>query len=131
MAGRRDPPKSKSLGSALRHHPSASGATIADAARQAAAVVILAVPCLHEDRQIEQLAARLGETVSGKIVVDVTNPFDRNCDARWRQGTSCAEVLQRALPGAGRVALAAPPPPPAAARPPPLVVDEDDRHRHL
>ena len=77
-------------------------APLADAIA-AADVVILAVPGSHDDAGIQAIAASLGD-VAGKVVIDATNPlssFPTGLQVRWGgEGTSGAEVLQAALPGA-------------------------------
>lgn len=69
---------------------------------QSSDVIILATPSLAEDKDIQELASSLGD-VSGKIVIDATNPLDAFQDGlnvRWKQGTSGGEVLATALPTA-------------------------------
>jgi predicted dinucleotide-binding enzyme len=66
-------------------------------------VIILATPSVRDDAGIRALAASLGD-VSGKVVIDATNPlgsFGESLNVRWGgDGTSGGEVLASALPGA-------------------------------
>ena len=68
-----------------------------------ASVIILATPSVRDDAGIRALAASLGD-VSGKVVIDATNPlgsFGESLNVRWvGDGTSGGEVLASALPGA-------------------------------
>eukprot|EP00887_Chlorella_sp_A99_P005451 scaffold1.g5451.t1 len=60
-------------------------------------VIILATPGSKHDADITQLAHSLGPGAAGKVLIDATNPFDRDLTVRWA-GASAAEVLQSALP---------------------------------
>lgn len=65
-------------------------------------ILILAVPGKHTDKGIQKMAHSLGD-VSGKTVIDATNPlseFSDGLEVRWTQGTSGGEVLQKYLPTA-------------------------------
>lgn len=65
-------------------------------------VIILATPGLAEDSAIQDFAASLGD-VSGKIIIDATNPlgpFQDGMNVRWEKGNSGGEVLAAALPTA-------------------------------
>jgi NADPH-dependent F420 reductase len=78
------------------------GATPADsnaAAVQGADVVILAVPY---DVARADVAAEIRDAVSGRAVVDVTNPIKPDFSGLATE-TSAAEELQRSLPDAGVV----------------------------
>jgi len=71
-------------------------------ALQSANVIILATPGLYSDDAIQAFAESLGD-VSGKIIIDATNPlgpFQDGLNIRWPQGTSGGEVLAAALPSA-------------------------------
>jgi 8-hydroxy-5-deazaflavin:NADPH oxidoreductase len=66
----------------------------------AADILILAVPSVHTDGGIQEMAKSLGD-VSGKTIIDATNPlseFQDGLQVRWPQGTSGGEVLQNLLP---------------------------------
>jgi predicted dinucleotide-binding enzyme len=85
------------------------GAKVRDAVSQADAI-LLTTPGMAEEQRLRKLAESLGEGVRGKVLCDVTNPFDDNLETRvWSQGgKSAAEVLQECLPGRwrlGRVVL--------------------------
>jgi predicted dinucleotide-binding enzyme len=70
-----------------------------DAQRQAAAqadVVILAVPF----PAIEDVVKHVGTALSGKVVIDATNPLDANMNLAIGYTTSSAEELQKKLPQA-------------------------------
>ena len=63
-------------------------------------ILILAVPGAHTDEGIYEMAKSLGD-VSGKVIIDATNPlteFSDGLQVRWTQGTSGGEILQKALP---------------------------------
>lgn len=63
-------------------------------------ILILATPSVHTDKEIEELAKTLGD-VSGKIIIDATNPlssFQDGLQVRWEQGISGGEKLQECLP---------------------------------
>jgi predicted dinucleotide-binding enzyme len=67
-----------------------------------ASVIILATPSVRDDAGIRALAASLGD-VSGKVVIDATNPlgsFGESLNGWGGDGTSGGEVLASALPGA-------------------------------
>ena len=75
---------------------SATGATASDSNRDAATkaqVVVLAVPA----QSIGEIAGELGNTLDGKVVVDVSN---RPTPSAEGPGTSIAEELQGTVPGA-------------------------------
>ncbi|HLU31527.1 MAG TPA: NADPH-dependent F420 reductase [Acidimicrobiia bacterium] len=77
---------------------SATGATAAAdnaSAVQDAEVVILAVPV----DALDGLADELGDSLAGKVVVDVTNRLNPEDPAATLDGTSAAEKLQARLPG--------------------------------
>ena len=77
----------------------ASGATPAASSREAVAagdVVVLAVP----SGAVAGIAAELNDLVSGKILVDVTNPLNDTYSDLTTLGTSAAEQLQAAAPTA-------------------------------
>jgi hypothetical protein len=74
---------------------------VADALKSAT-VIILATPGLADDQAIQTFAESLGD-VSGKIIIDATNPlgpFQEGLNVRWDKGTSGGEVLAAALPSA-------------------------------
>lgn len=80
-----------------------SGATPAGdnvAAIGDASVVILAIPYGEIG---ERVAAEIRDAVSGKAVVDVSNPLTPDYSGLATDGTSAAEELQKLLPGAGVV----------------------------
>ena len=65
-------------------------------------VVILATPGIADDDGIKAFAESLGD-LSGKIVIDATNPlgpFPEGLNVRWDKTTSGGEVLAQALPTA-------------------------------
>lgn len=65
-------------------------------------ILILATPSVYSDVALQDLAQSLGD-VSGKVVIDATNPlteFAEGLQVRWAQGTSGGEVLQESLPSA-------------------------------
>lgn len=65
-------------------------------------IIILATPSVHSDEALQGLAQSLGD-VSGKVVIDATNPlsdFGDGLQVRWAQGKSGGEVLQESLPSA-------------------------------
>ncbi|MGH2685096.1 MAG: NADPH-dependent F420 reductase [Actinomycetota bacterium] len=92
--GSRDPGRGKQTASELG---AAGGGTYEDAARDAE-VVILAVPWTAVD---ETLLA-LGD-VSGRVVLDITNPYTAQGNLEPLDGTSTAEEIQKKLPGASVV----------------------------
>ena len=58
-------------------------------------IVIPAVAYCHQ----QKVAERIRDVVTGKIVVNLTNPFNSTCDGVWTEsGTSAAEELQQMLP---------------------------------
>jgi len=65
-------------------------------AAEAADVVVLAVPY----PAVEAILDELGDALVGKIVVDVTNPFNADYSGLAVEGTSAAEEVQRRVPGA-------------------------------
>jgi 8-hydroxy-5-deazaflavin:NADPH oxidoreductase len=83
----RDPEKTKAkLAEAnladLKVEPVASAIAVAE-------ILILAVPSVHSDEGIEEVAKSLGD-VSGKVIIDSTNPlseFQDGLQVRWSQGT--------------------------------------------
>jgi len=71
-------------------------------ALKSATVIILATPGSDDDQAIQTFAASLGD-VSGKIIIDATNPlgpFQDGLNVRWGKATSGGEVLAAALPSA-------------------------------
>ena len=71
-------------------------------ALKSATVIILATPGSVDDAAIQNFAASLGD-VSGKIIIDATNPlgpFQEGLNVRWGKETSGGEVLAAALPSA-------------------------------
>lgn len=98
VIGARDPEKTKaSLAEKKLAHLSVEPK---DAAIASSDVLILATPSVPDDAALEALAQSLGD-VSGKSIIDATNPltsFPDGLEVRWSQGTSGAEVLQKALP---------------------------------
>lgn len=74
---------------------------IADAI-QSSDVIILATPSVPDDAGIQGVAASLGD-VTGKIIIDATNPcdsFPKGLNVRWGMMKSGGEVLADALPTA-------------------------------
>jgi NADPH-dependent F420 reductase len=76
-----------------------SAATNVDAVRDAD-VVILAVPFVGAGPEV---AAEIREAVTGKTIVDVTNPLKPDYSGLATDGTSAAEEFQKLLPGASVV----------------------------
>lgn len=79
-----------------------AGATAAASNAQAvegADVVVLAVP----GSAVAGVAADLGESLAGKVVVDATNPLNETFTGLTTSGVSAAELLQEQLPGAAVV----------------------------
>ena len=76
-----------------------SAATNVDAVRDAD-VVILAVPFVGAGPDV---AAEIRDAVSGKTIVDVTNPLKPDYSGLATDGTSAAEEFQKLLPGASVV----------------------------
>ena len=75
----------------------ATGATAAAGNREAvqgADVVLLAVP--HDS--VSRVVSDLGDALSGKVVVDATNPLNEAFSDLTTTGTSAAEELQQRLP---------------------------------
>jgi len=66
------------------------------AAAEWAELIVMAVPFV----ELRNVAAEIGTAADGKVVIDVTNPLDR--DGEWAIGftTSAAEELQKTLPKA-------------------------------
>lgn len=66
---------------------------------KASDVVILATTSAHTDDQIREVAASLGPEISGKVLIDATNPLSKYpaLEVRW-DGKSGGEVLAEALP---------------------------------
>lgn len=96
----RDPAKTqaKLKESRLEH----VGVESAAEALSTADAVILATPGLADDEAIQAFAATLGD-MSGKIIIDATNPltsFADGLNVRWGKPTSGGEVLAAALPNA-------------------------------
>ena len=67
----------------------------ADAVR-AAAVVVLAVPL----RAVAGIVAELGDSRTGKALIDATNPLNDTYSDLTTSGVSAAEQLQQQVPGA-------------------------------
>lgn len=63
---------------------------------QGAEVIVLAVP----SATLDDLAAELREAVQGTVVIDATNRMDMDDPASTMDGTSNAERVQAAMPGA-------------------------------
>jgi hypothetical protein len=59
-------------------------------------VVVLAVPF----GVVQEVAADLRDELAGKIVIDVTNPLAPNLTGLATNGSSAAELVQQAAPGA-------------------------------
>lgn len=59
-------------------------------------VVVLAVP----SSAVQPVVADLGEALSGKVVVDATNPLNDTYSDLTTSGVSAAEQLQQQVPGA-------------------------------
>ncbi|MEM9393464.1 MAG: NAD(P)-binding domain-containing protein [Pseudomonadota bacterium] len=100
--GARDPDNAKAAEWALFYGAQAGHGTFADVARWADRVIFAV-----SGARIEIVAAAVGESaVSGKTVIDVTNPLDFSRGMppvlvpQLSNTTSAAEVLQAALPSA-------------------------------
>ena len=93
--GSREPGRSEVIELVERTGDRASATTPAEAAAQAD-IVVLAVPGLL----VGEITRGLGD-LSGKIIIDPTNPLERR-DDRLEHGveTSNAEIIQEAAPGA-------------------------------
>jgi 8-hydroxy-5-deazaflavin:NADPH oxidoreductase len=63
---------------------------------QAADVVVLAVP----HAAVAGVVGELGDALTGKVVVDATNPLDETFSDLTTSGVSAGEELQRLVPGA-------------------------------
>jgi 8-hydroxy-5-deazaflavin:NADPH oxidoreductase len=63
---------------------------------QTADVVVLAVP----HGAVAGVVSELGEALTGKVVVDATNPLNASFDDLTTSGVSAAEQLQKQAPGA-------------------------------
>lgn len=63
---------------------------------QSADVVVLAVP----HGAVAGIVTELGDALTGKVVVDATNPLDDTYSDLTTSGVSAAEQLQQQLPGA-------------------------------
>lgn len=74
----------------------ATGAGSNAEAVQAADVVVLAVP--HS--AVAGVVAQLGDSLTGKVLVDGTNPLDDTYSDLTTSGVSAAEQLQQQVPGA-------------------------------
>ena len=59
-------------------------------------VVVLAVP----HAAVAGVVAELGDALTGKVVVDATNPLNATFDGLTTSGVSAAEQLQQQIPGA-------------------------------
>jgi NADPH-dependent F420 reductase len=93
--GSREPERSKVKKLVEKTGDLASATTPADAAAQAD-IVVLAVPGL----MVEEITRSLGD-LSGKIIVDPTNPLERRMNRlEHAVDTSNAEIIQAAAPGA-------------------------------
>lgn len=102
--GSREPDCSRSLKHVMHTQRGASGGSINDAVEWAGTggAVLLAVPgsALASDAACSSLARLLGPFAAGKIVLDATNPLDRELNGLvWERGRSGAEVLAEVLPG--------------------------------
>ena len=93
--GSREPERDKVTELVEKTGELASATTPADAAAQAD-IVVLAVPGL----MVEEITRSLGD-LSGKIIVDPTNPLERRMNRlEHAVDTSNAEIIQAAAPGA-------------------------------
>ena len=96
----RDPAKTESSLKAS-HLSELAVQTMTDALK-AADVIVLATPGSVDDAGIQAFAQSLGD-VSGKVIIDATNPlgpFQEGLNVRWGKTTSAGEVLAEALPTA-------------------------------
>ncbi|MGW1675332.1 NADPH-dependent F420 reductase [Streptomyces sp. NPDC002324] len=96
----KDPAKAMALVEELRAGDAGGGSTAVaadDSAVDGADIVVLAVPF----GAAEQLTARYGTRLSGKVLVDISNPVDAAFDALVvAPGTSAAErIAEAAAPG--------------------------------
>jgi 8-hydroxy-5-deazaflavin:NADPH oxidoreductase len=66
---------------------------------KAADVIVIAVPATVA----AEVANEIAPVASGKVVIDVTNPLKPDMSGLFTEGTSIAEQLAQALPGAGVV----------------------------
>ena len=70
---------------------------------ESSTVVILATPGFSDDEDMKSVAASLGD-VTGKVIIDATNPFGPYADGLnlrlWDTGVSSGEKLQECLPKA-------------------------------
>ncbi|EDY56564.1 MULTISPECIES: NADPH-dependent F420 reductase [Streptomyces] len=101
----KDPGKAVRLVDELRGHATGEGRiAAADAsAVDTADIVVLAVPF----DAAKQLAAAYGERLSGKVLVDISNPVDASLDALVvAPGTSAAEEITEAVAPGTRVVKA-------------------------
>jgi len=93
--GSREPLRREVAELVQRTGPDASATTPAEAAA-AASIVVLAVPGLL----VEEITRSLGD-LSGKIIIDPTNPLKREADhLEHAVSTSNTEIIQAAAPGA-------------------------------
>ncbi len=93
--GSREPQRREVAELVERTGPGASAKTPAEAAA-AATIVVLAVPGLL----VEEITRGLGD-LSGKIIIDPTNPLKREADhLEHAVSTSNTEIIQAAAPGA-------------------------------
>jgi 8-hydroxy-5-deazaflavin:NADPH oxidoreductase len=97
--GSRDPQKSEGLKQALRQFPKAQYTTVTDAVAWAD-IVLLCIPGQTDDVSIRHVADLLGGSggVSGKVLIDVTNPLNAQGMLEWGRELSPTEVLQACLP---------------------------------
>jgi 8-hydroxy-5-deazaflavin:NADPH oxidoreductase len=75
-----------------------AAASNTDAVRNAE-VVVLAVP----HRAVADVIGELGDALTGKVVIDATNPVNDSYSDLTTSGVSAAEQLQQQLPGASVV----------------------------
>lgn len=100
----RNPTHSHKLRDALKQQPGTSGGGVAEAVEWAGegGAVLLAVPgsALGTEAACASFARSLGPVAAGKIVIDATNPLDKEGNELcWERGYSSAEMLQELLPG--------------------------------
>jgi predicted dinucleotide-binding enzyme len=97
--GSRDPSQQKVIDLVARTGHGARATTPADAAG-VASIIVLAVPGMV----VQVVTEGLGD-LSGKIIIDPTNPLGKDESGRFihRASTSNAEIIQAAAPGASVV----------------------------
>ena len=90
---------SASTPSSAQETAGTTGATAAGSNAEAVAsadVVVLAVP----HGAVTGIVADLGDALTGKVVIDATNPLNDTYSDLTTSGVSAAEQLQQSLPGA-------------------------------